>query len=226
VEVAEVDEEPVEEAEAVTKEATMLATQPPLLPTQTPLLTHTPYPTDTPSPASTPLSLELVDSIRDGYVALFLLEASAVMLEEMADEIESGNMDEWEGFGALLLIAAMVSTVDEVLGEPPPSDVLQLAWKEGQIALPLLQDVMKRWADKEITSKDISGELRPVRSHIDRAFQAAEATVADQFGIAPSQLRQWREEAMAELRTALTTTPTPAALLTPSARASPVTRGR
>lgn len=176
-------------------------------PTRTPTQTLTPSTTPTHTPTETataqPTSIvrptvepELAESAGRGYVVLVLLDGSAATLEEA---VESDDM----GFGALLAIGVILTSVDELLSEPAPVAVLEPARDEARIALPLLRGVVKSWFDEQIAAKDVLEQLRPVRRQIDRALQTAEKAMAEEYGIIQDDLRQLREETIAELRTAM-----------------------
>lgn len=185
------------------------ATQPAAAPTTAPTNTSPPA-TATPQPAATPtLTSEQLEGVQASYMTLVLLEGGVVMLEETAQQIQSGAIGGVEGWGDLIAIGAVLSAVEEELNQPPPITVLQPAWEEARIAFPLVRDVAKRWLDEEITATEVKGELGPAQQRVSHTLDLAEEALAQAFGGDREELRQWRQEAMTELRVALASTPTP-----------------
>jgi len=194
------------------------ATQPAQAPTSAPTSTSAPTvsspnatspATDEPGPPT--LVPKVQEDARRGYLTLFLLDASVVLVDEIASQVQSGEMDGLEGLGSLLVVGALLQAVDEALLEPAPIDALGDAWVEAQIAIPLLRGVVGDWMDEEIGSVDVPKRLEPARRQVDRVMALANEAMADQVGYRSEDLETLRQEAMADLRASLAATPEPGA---------------
>ncbi|NTU86277.1 MAG: hypothetical protein HGA45_44275 [Chloroflexales bacterium] len=174
-------------------------------PTAPPSSTATPASTAAPTPDAAALS-----DVERGYATLVLLQGSAVMLEESAAKIQSGEAQGLAGFGQLIAIGAVLRAVDEALAEEPPVPALAASWSAARAAAPRLRDVLSRWVDKQITSADIPQELAPIKLEIDDILLGAERDLAGAYAVDRADLAKTREEALDKVKGIFEPTPTPA----------------
>jgi hypothetical protein len=114
--------------------------------------------------------------------------------------VQADQIDGFEALGQLLAVGAMFSATQEALEQSAPDPRLQPAWQEGQAAAPLIQEVVKRWIDKEITSAEVAQELEPARTQVARTMEVADTIMASEYGIDRAEMSRIREELMAGLR--------------------------
>jgi cell division septation protein DedD len=85
--------------------------------TLTPTATRTPTATATatPTPSPTPLPDDLREEILQSYGNIVLIQAEAEMLEELAIKVRDGELEGFDSFGSLLVLAAFMQAMDENL---------------------------------------------------------------------------------------------------------------
>lgn len=157
---------------------------------------------ETPTESSQP-AYELTENTKRSYLTLLFLEAVTVIVEEEAQLVQSGQVDSAEAQGALLATGMFLETVNKALQQPPPDQNMQAAWAEGQIAMPLVQQVIKKWFNKEITAANVEAELTPAKEQVARMMEVADRTMSEQYGVDEAELDQMREEIMANMRASL-----------------------
>lgn len=175
-------------------------------PTEEPTAEPTVAPTAEPTavPAGEPsVSMDLPEKVEEGYGMLVMLEASAILVEDLAAQIASGEADDERTMGTVLMLGFMLGMADEVLAEPAPDPALEEAWEEARIALPLLNEALGDWTDGEGESGEIADAIAPVHEQIGVALTAAEEALAAAYGGSAEELaalRAWAiDEMLAEL---------------------------
>ena len=153
-----------------------------------------------PEPAADNKIEDLPEETKRSYLPLLFVESIVVMLEETAGQVQADQIDGFEALGQLLAVGAMFNATQEVLEQPAPDPKLQPAWQEGQAAVPLIQEVVKRWIDKEITSAEVAQELEPAWTQVARMMDVADKIMAEEYGIDRAELSRVREELIAGLR--------------------------
>lgn len=157
---------------------------------------------ETPTEQAQP-AYELTDNTKRSYLTLLFLEAITVMVEEEAQLVQSGQVDRAEAQGALLAAGMFLETTNKALQQPPPDQNMQAAWGEGQAALPLVQHVIKKWFNQEITAANVEAELLPAKAQVARMMEIADRTMSEQYGVDEAELGKMREEVMANMRDSL-----------------------
>ena len=137
-----------------------------------------------------------------GYYTVMILDIAATLAEEVGNQIQAGTLDGIKGFGAVLSVAALLAVQEEALKKPPPIPALEGAWAEAKATLPLVRDVVARWANKKIGAADIATEMAKLRPQIDSAVNAAMSAMSS-YGVPTEELQRLREKSLADLRAAL-----------------------
>lgn len=150
------------------------------------------------------IELDLGQGVEKGYLTVLLLQGSAVLLEETADEVQAGAMDGLEALGFLFAIGALLENVDQSLEQPAPDPLFEDVWLDTRDARNELGVVGRQWIDREITSADVPGKLAPVNEKIQRVLTTVEERLAQGRGISEEEIRTSREEWTDELRAIVT----------------------
>ena len=143
---------------------------------------------------------------------MVLLESSMAMLEELAASMEAKELDEAQAQGVLLGIDALLEASGEMLAQPVPDLKFGAAWSGAQEAHRLVQPVLTEWTEAKIQPAEVPTRLQAAKPSLNDALAQAEQTMAQEYGITSEQLKQWREETVAQqatLRLLLGSTPAP-----------------
>lgn len=152
---------------------------------------------------------ELATPVQKGYGNLVLIKGIAVMLDDSAHQVETGQLKGFESLGRLLAIGTLYKAVDENIAKDAPDPALQAAWEQARIILPKLRDVVAQWSNKKITAADVPGLTAPIEADIDQMLTTAESDLSSAYGADPAKLKELRDKAITDLQTKLSATPTP-----------------
>lgn len=154
-------------------------------------------------PTSVPAAKNISDETRRTYTAFIFLQASQALLEETARQVEKGETKGFEGMGKLLAIGAFLKSIGDVFKGTPPDSNFQTAWEKGRATVPLLQQVVKRWVDKEINAAGVPGALTKAKAAIDETLSLADQVMVEKYGADKERLNQFRTEAIDQFRQSL-----------------------
>ncbi len=171
-------------------------------------------PAPTSSPVSTATSApapEISDALSEGYRVLVSLEVCAALLKETASRIESGELFETDAWGAALVVEALLESARDALSEPVPDALLQVAWDEAQISLPLVSGLYGEWAHSTVSSAQVASRMVPVERQVARMLAAADDSLAATYGSVPQALVDLRAQTLEQLRADLAAAPTASA---------------
>lgn len=136
-------------------------------------------------------------------MAFLFLQSSQVLLEETARQVEAGEVEGFEALGQLLVVGAFLKGTGEAFQQPPPDANFQPAWEKARTAVPLVQQVIKSWVDKEIGAADVPTALAEARTTIDETLALSDQIMVERYGVDSEKLNQFRTEAMNEMRQSL-----------------------
>ena len=173
-----------------------------------PAPSHTPEP---PPPSSTPSPLpeEISEAIRQTYLAIFLIQIDAQLVEEAASRTQSGDLTGFEQVGALLAIAALIEGVDQSLAEIMPPESLTDHLGDARLVHGQTKSLLAEWFNDEIDSAEVSAGMGPILLDAERVIAGAEQTLAEVFGFDLDQLAEERQETLDSLPDIFESTPTP-----------------
>ena len=187
-------------------------------PTETPVPTNTRAPTNTPPPTATAVALTEADEAAFGesYTALLFIYMGAELVNEAAIRTEGGQLEGFEGLGALLAIGLIVENAEDSLADlTAPVQLSEHLSRAAEVHV-VVKDVMKRWTDKEITSAQVLTELEGPLGEIRAIMDQVDSVIALTFDVDIAELTQGREEAMAELSDVFESAQTPEPAGTPT----------
>lgn len=141
---------------------------------------------------------EKLSSLQRSYVTMVLLESSMAMLDDIAAQMQAKTIDEVQGQGYLLGIGAILSALEEMVGQPAPDANLTDVWASAQEAHSAAQQVLTDWSQAKLVPAEVPERLKGPRQTLDGALKQAEQAMA-QYNVTPEQLKQWREETVAQL---------------------------
>lgn len=202
-------------AQAATRAPTPTTTPPATptpVPTAPPSATPTPVPTAPPSATPSPMPTAgpaTADGLKWGYSTLVLLEWSVNLLDETALHVRDGELERSEASRALAPAAMLLFSVEQTLAGPPPAAELAGAWESARAILASAQGTFARWLNGEI-AEEVLQELATPKAQISQILDQAGALLAQECGMSPDELQRMRTEALAEFRTLMQPTATPA----------------
>jgi hypothetical protein len=161
----------------------------------------------TPADGGTGASTGLSEPLRRGYSALAMLQGVSVVLDETAQQMQAGKLDDARVQDVLAATGSVLKSVRDVLSEPPPADGMQTAWDEADHQVGQTQDLVSRWSGNKISPREVEDQLKPVQEQGTHMLATAESALTQEFGVDPGALRQAREDAMNSLRSTLQATP-------------------
>lgn len=172
------------------------------IPTAPPSNTPEPEPTSTPMPPTPTLAdpSSIPEDVSKNYLALLTLNITAILLEETAESIQSGDSEGIEAFASLITIAALLDPLGEALDQPPATLVLEKAWEDAKRILEAEISITARWFNDEIDSAIVLEELPGLLDEVNDMLQKAERALADEYNIDRSKFEDFREESMEDLR--------------------------
>ena len=163
----------------------------------------------TPSNSGTGASTGLSEPLRRGYSALAMLQGVSVVLDETAQQMQAGKLDDARVQDVLAATDSVLKSVRDVLSEPPPADGMQTAWDEADHEVAQIQDIVSRWSANKLSLREVEDQLKPVQEQGTHMLSTAESALTQEFGVDPGALRQAREDALNSVRNTLLATPTP-----------------
>lgn len=149
------------------------------------------------------LSAAIGETVAEGYAVLLMIDASAVALGETAESISTGDIDPFAAMGSLLVLPFMLQMVDEELAKGAPDPVLEDAWEEALVVMPMVQEVAAAWFGEEITPDKVPTRLKPVYPKIDAMIALADEALIDEYDVDPDDLATIRAMMIEEVRKGL-----------------------
>jgi hypothetical protein len=179
-------------------------------PTMTPTATPTPTATATatPVPSPTPLPEDLRDEILQSYGNIVLIQAEAEMLEELAIKVREGELEGFDSFASLLVLAAFMQAMDENLPVVEPIEPLADVWDDMLTVHARSKDLTARWFNEEIESTGVIEELERVLQEADETAARSEQMLIREYGLPEADLEEWRRDTVDELSGIFESTPT------------------
>jgi len=138
-----------------------------------------------------------------------MIQAEAEMLHKLALKVRDGEIEGFEGFGAMLVIVAFMEAMNENLPEIEPVDPLAEIWEEMLAVHEQAKEIAARWFNKEIASAEVIEELEPVLEEADDIASRAEESLIRAYDLPREDLREWRRETIEQLSSVFEPTPTP-----------------
>lgn len=184
---------------------------PPHAITPSPTSSVTPTPPATPSLAPSPLPDDLSESIKQSYLAIFLIRVDAELVNEAADRTQSGDLTGFDQVGALLAIAAVMEGVDQSLPEITPPEPLQTYWEEARSVHEQTKEILGDWFNDELDSAEVLIRMESVLLTAEGIIENVEETLARDFGFDLEQLTEERQEILESLPEIFESTSTPSA---------------
>jgi hypothetical protein len=135
---------------------------------------------------------------------------NAEMLAETAVRVQTGELEGFESFGTLLVLAAIIEAVDESLPELEPMPELKGLWEEMLVVHERTKEVLSAWYDDEIDSTQVIAEVEPLLADAESALEDAERTLAREYGLPTDELKAVRQELVREMRDIVAGVATPA----------------
>lgn len=151
------------------------------------------------TPIATPLPEQLSEQIEQTYTILVLIEANAELLNESALRVQSGQLDGFEGLGAVFAVAALIAAVDESIPQTVPPDPLRSAWNGATVVHQQTKDLAGRWLDKQVDSAQVVAEIEPLLTSIGEILTQAEAALGTEYGFDSDMLTREREDTIDSL---------------------------
>jgi hypothetical protein len=161
----------------------------------------------TAEPTRTPLSSASLEQIEETYKALVLVQATAEVLNETAKRVQSGELEGFESFGALIAVGAVAAAVTEFLPQVSPPDYLVSEVRAARSLNDDVRTLLGRWFDREINSATVLEEMVPLLTEVDSIIQGAEEKLAREAGLSAQSLTQARQDAMAAVSEVFESTP-------------------
>ena len=182
-------------------------------PTDTPSPSSTPEPTDnaSPTPSATPLPESLREQILETWRPLTLVQANVEMLAETAARVESGELEGFESFGTLIVLASFVEAVDESLPGLEPMPELEGQWNDMVVVHEKTKELLAAWYDEEIEATQVIADVEHLLTDADNAMGQVERILARDYQLPSEELTATRQELMQEMRDIIAglETPTP-----------------
>ena len=86
------------------------------------------------------------------------------------------------------------------LAKGAPDPVLEDAWEEALVVMPMVQEVAAGWFGEEIAIADVPARLEPVHPRIDAMIALADDALVDAFDVDPDDLAAVRAMMIVEVR--------------------------
>jgi len=166
-------------------------------------------PEPTPEPPPPSVAVEITDEAKQTYLAMLLIQIDAEFLMEAAERTKSGDLEGFEQFGSLIVIAALIKGVDESLPEISPPPNLNTQWADALSVHEQAKSLLARWFNDEMNSSDVTSELGPLLMAIDASLLQAEEIIAAEYGLDPEELSSERDRILESLPEVFMPTPTP-----------------
>jgi len=182
-------------------------------PTNTALATRTLKPTEAANPTPTPTRLpaKLAEQIVQNYEALEFMQATTILLNEMAGDVQAGKLSSEEAHGSLLALAALSRQISGVITQTVVLAPLQADWERAIVVHQKTTDILSRWLNQKIEPGAVLSEAEPLLAEIEAALVNAERTLETLYGFDANLLARQRHAAMKEARKAIAPTATPKA---------------
>jgi len=127
------------------------------------------------------------------YNAFLCIWADAEHLYEIATKFEQGEMDDLNGYNALLLLATLIRRMElERQNVEVPTSLTQL-WEKAKEVHNVTRDVIERWGYQEIDSAQVIQGMEPELFTIRQVLTSTEETLLNEFDVSPSELTGERE---------------------------------
>lgn len=127
-------------------------------------------------------------------------QASLELLDETAQQVQSGELSGFESFGALIVVAAFINAIDEAIPEIEPPSPIDIHWGDFLAIHEEIKSIVRRWYNKEIESSIVILEVKPLSSELECVIQAIESDLADQYQISSDELSKERQKIVEEFR--------------------------
>jgi len=139
---------------------------------------------------------------------MVLIQSVAGMLNETAVKVRDGELEGFESFGAIIVVASMIEAIDENLPSIEPVATLADGWEDMLAVLEGVKDITARWFNKEIASPEVIEELASLLATADEITSRAEDRLTQAYGLPLKELQAWRTETMERLSGIFEHTPT------------------
>ena len=186
-------------------------------PTSTPTLTATPTntqtPMNTPTPVATstltPMPEEVKNSIRQNYMGLLMIQFEANLLNETATKVSTGELQGFESFGALIVVAALFKAGSDNYPKIVQLAPLKDSWAKMLTIHDQTRGILAQWINKEINSGNVIEQLKGYLSDLESTMQKVDGILSSQYGMRKSDLTKMRQDAMTSMKNIYATkTPT------------------
>jgi exonuclease VII small subunit len=151
-------------------------------------------PTVTPT-TSLKLPAHLSDTAAADYASFLMVDGSVFILDDIAQQLESGQLNQAEVDQILAAIEAVLDLIERALAEPPSVEApvsAVTAWSEATIILAKLGDLLRAWQAGEITIVEVNTRLASTQEQVEGMLTAAENAYNQQYGVDLSSTRQAR----------------------------------
>jgi hypothetical protein len=127
------------------------------------------------------------------YSAFLCIWADAEHLYEIAGKFERGEMNDLNGYNALLLLATLVRRMElEHKNVEVPTSLAQL-WERVQEVHRITRGVIIRWGYNEIKAAQVMREMEPELFTIREVLTSTEEILVNEWDVSPSELTGERE---------------------------------
>ncbi|MCC7362718.1 MAG: hypothetical protein IT317_24770 [Anaerolineales bacterium] len=141
------------------------------------------------------------------YKIMVFAQAAAELLDETATRLQEGKIDGFQAFGYLLGAGVVTKAVAESEIEPVPA--LTDVFGDTLVLNAQVRDVVSRWFNKDITSKQVLEELPPIQSEFEQVLAEAEQALQGEYGLDAEEMGDVRRTAMDDFAKLFEPTPTP-----------------
>jgi hypothetical protein len=127
------------------------------------------------------------------YSAFLCVWADAEHLYEISTKFERGEMNDLNGYNALLMLATLVRRMEiERQNVEIPTGLTQL-WEKAKEVHNVTRDVIERWGYKEVDAAQVMQEMEPEVLTIRQVITSAGEILINEWDVSPLQLIEERE---------------------------------
>jgi hypothetical protein len=131
------------------------------------------------------------------------MQLEVEMLNEIALQVQEGELEGFEAFGTLLALSALIEEVDKSLPDVEPLPELRGPWDDLTGIHEEIKGIISRWVNDEIDSSRVVGETNPLLENAESALNQAETVLEEDYDLPSAELTSRRQELMREVSNAV-----------------------